>query len=69
MDQSESEYPSRLAVRDAIAAAHAVQDRSFAEWQAASPDSAEQESARASFVTANDEVNRLLVLYNEYRGR
>jgi hypothetical protein len=69
VDQSESEFPSRLAVRDAIAAAHAVQDRSFAEWQAASPDSVEQESARASFASANEEVNRLLLLYNEYRGR
>jgi hypothetical protein len=69
VEQSESEFPSRLAVRDAIAAAHAVQDRSFAEWQTASPDSVEQESARATFVAANDEVNRLLLLYNEYRGR
>ena len=69
MDQSPSEYPSRLAVRDAVVAAHAVQERSFSEWQTASPDSAEQEAARVSFMAANDEVNRLLLLYNEYRGR
>jgi hypothetical protein len=50
-------------------AAHAVQERSFSEWQTASPDSAEQEAARVSFMAANDEVNRLLLLYNEYRGR
>jgi hypothetical protein len=69
VDQSGSEYPSRLAVRDAVAGAHAVQERSFASWQAASPDSAEQESARVAYAAANDEVNRLLLLYNEYRGR
>ena len=69
MEQTQSEYPSRLAVRDAVAAAHAVQERSFAAWQAASPDTPEQESARASYASANDEVNRLLLLYNEYRGR
>jgi hypothetical protein len=69
VDQTGSEYPSRLAVRDAIAAAHAVQDRAFGEWQAAVPDSAEQETARVAYATANDEVNRLLLLFNEYRGR
>ena len=69
MNLTQSEYPSRLAVRDAVAAAHAVQERSFAAWQSASPDSAEQESARVSYAAANDEVNRLLLLFNEYRGR
>lgn len=69
MDQSQSEFPTRLAVRDAVSAAHAVQERSFAAWLSASPDSAEQESARQSYAAANDEVNRLLLLYNEYRGR
>jgi hypothetical protein len=69
VDQTDSAYPSRLAVRDAVIAAHAVQERSFAAWQTASPDSAEQEAARASYASANDEVNRLLLLYNEYRGR
>jgi hypothetical protein len=69
VQQSESEYPSRLAVRDAVIAAHALQERSFAAWQTTSPDSAEQEAARVAYAAANDEVNRLLLLYNEYRGR
>jgi hypothetical protein len=69
VDQNENEYPSRLAVRDAVAAAHTVQERSFAAWLAASPDSAEQESARQSYGAANGEVSRLLLLYNEYRER
>jgi hypothetical protein len=69
VDQTQSEYPSRLAVRDAVIAAHAVQERAFAEWQAAAADSPEQEAARVSYAAANDEVNRLLLLFNEYRGR
>jgi hypothetical protein len=69
MSDQGNQFRSRQDVLDAIVAARKVQQNAWEVWFAVrDSDSAQYESARVAYITANVEVNRLIEIDNQFRA-